>query len=165
MDMASGTFVVHSAPRAVVNHIEWAVNGLIGAPQRFRWREYPGQPGLVKLSLSWESSPGFAAKLASTLRGWVDLRFEIDENATARHPGVLIMHTPALGLHTAEVNQSGSVVLSAERLHVLVESSEHEFGALRRALADALGEQWEQELEPYRRGELVPTAPQLHAVG
>ena len=57
MDMASGTFVVHSAPRAVVNHIEWAVNGLIGAPQRFRWREFPDQPGLVKLSFSWEANP------------------------------------------------------------------------------------------------------------
>lgn len=165
MDMASGTFVVHSAPRAVVNHIEWAVNGLIGAPQRFRWREFPDQPGLVKLSFSWEANPGFAAKLASTLRGWVDLRFEIDESASDRHPGVLVMHTPSLGLYTAEVNQAGSVVLSAERLHLLVESSEHEYASLRRALSDALGEQWQHELEPYRRGELVPTATRLHAVG
>lgn len=165
MDMASGTLVVHSAPRAVVNHIEWAVNGFIGAPQRFRWREYPDQPGLVKLSLSWDAPAGFAAKLASTLRGWVDVRFEVTEDATALTPGVLFMHTPALGLYTAEINQAGSVVLSAERLRMLVESSQHEFGFLQRALADALGDPWESELEPYRRGEPVLTAPQLHAVG
>lgn len=165
MDMASGTFVVHSAPRAVVNHIEWAVNGLIGAPQRFRWREYPDQPGLVKLSLSWAANSGFASKLASTLRGWSDVRFEIFEDPTNLHPGVLVMHTPALGLYTAEVNQAGSVVLSADRLRALVDSSEHDFASLQRALRDSLGEQWEQELEPYRRGEPVLTVPQLHAVG
>jgi len=164
MNLVTGALTVHSAFRAVTNHIEWAVNGVVGEPQRFRWREYEGLPGLVKATVHWDAEPGSAVRIASQLRGWTDLRFEITEDATAVHPGTITMHTPRLGLFTAEMNHAGLVAVSADRLEALLSSHADDLAGLTRAIQHALGTPWDEELEPYRRGDTIVTAPALFAV-
>src|SRR3954468_3408807 len=74
---ARGVFYVHSAPPALCPHVEWAVAGVLGVPVSLRWSAQPAAPGALRAELSWEGRPGSAAGIASALRSWKLLRFEV----------------------------------------------------------------------------------------
>lgn len=165
MEQVSGALYVHSAPRAVTNHIEWAVNGVLGVPQRYRWTDSPSAETSVRLALHWEGPIGSGVAIASALRGWSDLRFELTEDAGTRSDGMLIMHTPSLGLIACSLDAAGSIVLPESRLAYICQEHAADAQGLVDAIHHALGAQWDQELEPYRNGDPVLAAVRLHAVG
>ena len=95
-----GILYVHSAPSALCPHIEWAVGGILGVAVSLDWTPQPAQPGSYRAELSWTGSGGTAAAVASALRGWNHLRFEITEEPTSSTEGTRFSCTPDLGIST-----------------------------------------------------------------
>src|SRR3954447_22014120 len=78
-----GVLYVHSAPSALCPHIEWAVGGVLGIAVNLDWTPQPAQAGTYRAELSWVGGVGSAAAVASALKGWQHLRFEITEEPTS----------------------------------------------------------------------------------
>ena len=75
-----GVLYVHSAPRALCPHVEWAIAGVLGTRVSLDWIHQPASPGTWRSEFSWQGQAGTASKLASALRGWQMLRFEVTED-------------------------------------------------------------------------------------
>ena len=142
----AGLVVIHSAPSALRQHIEWGVNSLIGAPQNIFWRDQPLSPGTVRTTLEFRAPLGTAAKIATALKNWHYLRFEVSE--LGNHGGEIFRCTPELGIHRAQVDAVGTIFVSEDVIRTaLLHFDDLE---IRENLGVALGTAWDEALEPYR---------------
>jgi hypothetical protein len=92
-----------------------------------------------------------ASKIASTLKSWHYLRFEVREFSNISGEGVLYRCTPDLGLHQAVTASTGDVMIHENRLVTILENS-RSYETLRKSVSNSLGIAWDLELESYRRG-------------
>jgi len=142
----AGLVVIHSAPSALRQHIEWGVNSLLGAPQNIFWRDQPLSPGTVRTTLEFPAPLGTAAKIATALKNWHYLRFEVSE--LGNHGGEIFRCTPELGIHRAQVDAVGTIFVSEDVIRTaLLHFDDLE---IRENLGVALGTAWDEALEPYR---------------
>ncbi|GAA4344667.1 DUF3145 domain-containing protein [Angustibacter luteus] len=163
--MTRGVVFVHSAPPALCPHVEWAAAGVLDARVHLDWTNQPAEPGTVRGELSWQGVAGTGARLASALRGWAKLRFEVTEEPSAGADGARWSHTPRLGIHHAVVGVHGDVLVGEDRLRAAVQASAGDGTALLTELGAALGQAWDDELEPFRyAGDGAPVR-WLHQVG
>ena len=146
-----GVVYVHSAPPALCPHVEWAVGGVLDVRVTLDWTPQAAAPGSVRAELSWQSAPGTGSRLASALRDWAQLRFEVTEEPSSGAEGERWSATPSLGLFHATTGVHGDIVVREDRLRA----------ALARAAADPatdvaqemhalLGKSWDDELEAFR---------------
>ena len=147
---ATGVLVVHSAPRALSSHVEWAVNAIVGVPLRYRWKQSPLVEDAVRVDVYWDAPIGSAATIASTLRGWKELRFEITEDAGPGALGVRIAHTPALGLSSVSIDAGGNIVVTEHQIESILQSAGGDLTTVRDGFDRALSGAWERDLEPFR---------------
>ena len=151
----TGHLVIHSSPAALRAHIEWAIHNLLGTSQQISWSAQPHSPGTIRCTVSYKDLKGVASHLASTLRGWHYLRFEITESDGTT--GEMYRFTPDLGMHRAVIDGAGSVMVEENKiLNALASSFDEE--SLRECIEKALGTAWDQELEIYRGVELQEVA-------
>ena len=143
-----GVLFVHSAPSALCPHIEWAVGGVLGVPVSLDWTPQSAQSGTYRAELSWAGDAGSAAAVASALRGWNQLRFEVTEEPSPGVDGERFCHVPTLGLWSGRTSANGDIVLGEDRLRALVASSTPV--QLPGRLHDLLGSAWDEALEPLR---------------
>ena len=94
---ATGVLFVHSCPKALVPHVEWALAREIGRVVKLDWSPQPLLPHTMRTVADWRGLAGTAAAVASSLFGWQQLRFELTEDQSAAGSGGRWMHTPALG--------------------------------------------------------------------
>ena len=146
---SKGYLVIHSAPSALTRHIQWAVANLLGHSVLLMWRPQPLLSGTYRTTCEWRDRTGTGAELASVLRGWHYLRFEIREEDSAS--SVLYRFTPELGIHRAVLDSSGSVMLTENQITSALALNDDE---LRDGLSRSLGSAWDLELEQFRRVEL-----------
>lgn len=144
-----GYLVIHSAPSALTRHVEWAVANLLGSSVQLNWKPQPLLAGTHRTSWEWRDRVGTGAELASSLRGWHYLRYEIREEAS--DVSVLYRFTPELGIHRAVIDAAGSVMVNENQISSALSQNED---ALRDALALSIGSAWDLELEQFRRVEL-----------
>lgn len=164
--VASGVLFVHSCPKALAPHVEWALARQIGRVVALDWSPQPLSPSNVRTEAVWRGPVGTAAAVASALFGWQQLRFEITEDATSISDGGRWMHTPSLGVFHLQTDRFGNGVLTENAVRAAIELGAGEAGVVARALRLALGDAWDEELEAYRRAEegdaqVIP----LHRVG
>lgn len=164
-NQATGVLVVHCAPRALCSHVEWTVNAVVGQPQNFQWKDQPLVPEFARVQVYWEAPVGTAARLASELRGWVDLRFEVTEDPTRFGLGLRIAHTPALGLNTVTLDALGNVLVTEHQVEAILQAASGDVTAVREGFDSALGNAWERELEPYRAAQYDQSIRLLRGVG
>ena len=162
---ARGVVYVHSAPRALCPHVEWAVGRALGRAVSFDWRDQPVLPGASRTEVYWEGERGTGAALASGLRGWEHLRFEVTEDAGLGTDGGRYMHTPDLGVFFAQTDTAGNMVIPEDRVRAAMESAGSDAFELHRELRLALGQAWDDELEPFRRASEDSPVIWLHKVG
>ena len=142
----AGLVVIHSAPTALRQHIEWGLNSLLGAPQNIFWRDQPLAPGTVRTTLEFRAPSGTASKIATALKNWHYLRFEVSELGV--HGGEIFRCTPELGIHRATVDSVGTILISEDVIRkALTHFDEQE---VRNNLGLALGSEWDESLEPFR---------------
>lgn len=155
--MTRGVVYVHSTPLAVCPHVEWAIARVLSAPVRLEWTAQPAEPAARRAEYTWSGRTGTASEIASALRQWPMLRFEVTEEPSSGVDGERFMHVPGRGLFRAATSANGDLVLSEDRLREIVATARG-YEALAHALDRALGAQWDAELEPYRHaGEGCPT--------
>jgi len=144
---ARGVLFVHSSPRALCPHVEWAAGRALGTAVNFDWSEQPVYRGLLRAEFTWEGEAGTGAKLASALRGWDQLRFEVSEDPTP------------------ETDTAGNTVIPEDRIRYAMEVAGHDAVELHRELRLALGQAWDDELEPFRHASDFAPVVWLHQVG
>lgn len=155
--MTQGVLYIHSAPRALTPHIEWAAAGVLGVPCRIRWEDQPAHRGLLRAEMTWRGREHTGAQLASALRGMHEVRFEITQEPTADADGARWSCTPELGIHHGTTDRAGNLVLGEDHVRGCMERAGGDAAALQRELGIALGEPWDEDLEIYRHaGEGVP---------
>lgn len=159
-----GVVFVHSAPRALCPHIEWAAATVLGARVSLDWTAQPAASGLLRAEHSWVGPTGTGARLASALRGWTHLRYEITEEASAGSDGGRWSHTPELGIFYAQTDVHGNVVVPENRIRAALEHADDPL-RMRRELDMALGQAWDDELEPFRYAGAGAPVRWLHRVG
>ncbi|WP_044492786.1 DUF3145 domain-containing protein [Nesterenkonia massiliensis] len=147
---ARGVLHIHSAHAALCPHIEWAVASLINARVDFSWSPQPAEPGSYRAELSWTGSQGLGAKLTSTLRSLSHLRFEVTEEASPGCDGSRWSHTPELGIFHATIDTHGNIMVSEDRIRYAYELGAGDPSIVYQELSLALGEAWDEELEPFR---------------
>jgi len=131
---ARGVVFIHSAPRALSPHVEWAAGRALGRAVNFDWRDQPVLPGAQRTEYYWEGPRGTGAALASALRGWEHLRYEVTEDASPQSDGGRWMHTPDLGIFFAQTDTAGNVVIPEDRIRFAMESAGSDAFELHREL-------------------------------
>lgn len=142
----AGLLTIHSAPSALRQHIEWGLNAILGYTGEYSWREQPLAPGTLRTIIEYRAPLGTAAKIATSLKNWHYLRFEVQEFCS--EGAELFRFTPELGMHRALTDGIGSILISEN----VIRKSLATFDDLeiRENLAAALGSAWELALEPMR---------------
>jgi len=145
-----GVLFVHAAPSAICPHVEWAAAGVLGVRINLAWTPQPASPGTYRSELSWQHDAGTAARLASALRGWPMLRYEVTEEPSTGHEGARYSYTPELGIFHAVTGPHGDIMIPEDRLRAALLKSSLGEGALDVELHRLLGREWDAELEPFR---------------
>jgi hypothetical protein len=160
-----GVLFVHSAPKALTPHIEWATGKALGVAVNFEWHNQPVLPGSLRAEYEWEGDVGAGAAIASALRGWEHLRFEVTEEASMGVDGGRFMHTPDLGVFYTQMDAVGNTVVQEERISYALEVAAGDPVEITRELRLALGQAWDDELEPFRHGADQNRVVWFHRVG
>ncbi|MBF4581810.1 MULTISPECIES: DUF3145 domain-containing protein [unclassified Curtobacterium] len=162
---ASGVLYVHSSPRALCPHVEWAAGRAMSRAVNFSWLDQPAQDGSRRTEYTWTGAVGTGAAIASALRGWEHLRYEVTEEPTAASDGGRWMHTPDLGVFYAQTDVTGNMVIPEDRVRYAMEVAGSNALELHRELRLALGQAWDDELEPFRHAAEGNPVVWLHRVG
>jgi hypothetical protein len=145
-----GVLYVHSAPSALCPHVEWAAGGVLGVSMNMSWTPQPVAAGTFRTEVSWQGAPGRAAALASSLRGWSHLRFEVTEEPTASTEGGRYSYTPELGIFHAVIGLHGDLLIPEDRLKAALVRASLDGTPLETEIDKLLGRAWDDELEPFR---------------
>jgi hypothetical protein len=162
---ARGVLYVHSAPKALCPHLEWAAGRALERAVNFDWVEQPVLKGAMRTEFYWEGAQGTGAALASALRGWEHLRFEVTEDASPASDGGRWLHTPDLGIFFAQTDSVGNIVIPEDRIRYAMEIAGSDAFELHRELRLALGQAWDDELEVFRHASDTNAVVWLHKVG
>ena len=141
---ARGVVFIHSCPRALMSHVEWAVERAVQRTHPYEWSAQPVQPGTFRCEMQWFGTAGVGAAIATALRGFPHLRFEVTEEVETG-PGERFCFTPTLGMFRAATGPTGDILVSEERLRPLLAEPDPAAG-----LALLLGQAWDDELETFR---------------
>lgn len=164
MSSTRGVLFVHSSPSALCPHVEWAVGGAIGLPVRLDWSPQPIERAAYRCEYSWTGPTGTAARLASALKGWQKVRFEVTEEATATSEAQRYSYTPTLGVFYAVTGVHGDIMIPEDRLRQAIVAEALGGKPIHDALDDLLGTAWDDELEPFRYAGDGATVRWLHQV-
>jgi hypothetical protein len=145
-----GVLFVHSAPSALCPHLEWAAGGVLGVPVDMSWTPQPAKSGTFRAEYSWSGPVGTGAKLASALRGWEHLLFEITEDPTSISEGARYAFTPDLGVFHAVTGLYGDIMIPEDRLKAAVAKAAMGDLPLLTEIEKLLGRAWDDALEPFR---------------
>jgi hypothetical protein len=181
-----GVIYVHAAPAALTPHIEWAVAAVLdpvdesGAPlstggsadepergfgAAFEWTAQPAEPGTQRAEVAWEGPAGTASRIASALRGWPKLRFEVTEETSVHADGERYAWTPKLGMFRATIGHHGDIQVGEDRIRAAVARAVAEDVELLDVIDELLGHPWDEELEPFRyAGDGAPVRVLHHVV-
>jgi hypothetical protein len=150
MSTTRGVLYIHSAPSALCPHIEWAVGGVFGMPVRVSWSPQPIERAAYRCEYPWSGPAGTAARLASALKGWQKVRFEVTEDPTSGSEGERYSYTPTLGVFHAVTGPHGDILVPEDRIRNAMAGAAAGGLELRASLERLLGQPWDDELEPFR---------------
>jgi len=147
---ARGVLFVHAAPAALCPHVEWAVAGVLGISVDLSWTPQPAKTGTYRGELSWVGPRDTSARIASALRGWDQLLYEVTEDATAGSEGARYSFTPELGIFHAVTGIHGDIMIPEDRLKAAVVKAAIGDRPLLLEIDKLLGKVWDEALEPFR---------------
>ena len=163
--MSHGVVFIHSTPPALCPHIAWTLESVIGQRVALDWTRQPLGPKLLRAEMSWAGEAGTGSKIASALRGWDNLRYEVTEEPSTGNDGSRWSHTPKLGIHHTWTSVHGDAVINEDRLRAAISVRKGDSTALAHELDVLLGLAWDDELEPFRQAGEGANVRWLHMVG
>lgn len=158
-----GVVFVHSTPPALCPHLEWSLSKVLDCEIHLEWVEQPAQPRTFRTEYAWVGPVGTGAKLASALRGWEHLRYEITEEPVRGSNGARWCHTPSLGIFHAPMDVCGNQVVLEDQIRAALETATS-LTELKAALELAMGQPWDDELETFRKARDGVAVRWLHQV-
>jgi len=164
MGPARGVIFVHSCPRAVSPHLEWAMARVFGSRVEIDWADQPVEPGAVRAELIWGGPKGTGAKIASALHAFRQVRHEVTEDPSPGREGERFSFTPHLGLFRAAIGVHGDVMVPEDRLRTAMSQVATTGESLVDEIARLIGTPWDEELEPFRCAHEGSTVRVLHHV-
>ncbi|HNV10219.1 MAG TPA: DUF3145 domain-containing protein [Propionibacteriaceae bacterium] len=164
VETTRGLVFVHSAPSALCPHVEWAVGGVLRMPTHFSWTPQPAERGSYRTEYSWTGAPGTAAAIASALKGWERLRFEVTEEASRAVEAHRYSYTPSLGAFHAITGVHGDILVAEDRIKAAVAREALGGKGIHAALDELLGRPWDDELEIFRHAAEGAPVRWLHQV-
>ena len=114
-----GVVFVHACPKALCQHVEWALERVVGAPVSLSWADQPAAHGSYRAEVAWTGAPGTAARLVTALRAWPMLRFEVTEEASHGNDGERMSYVPGHGVFRAPTSANGDLVVTEQQLRHL----------------------------------------------
>jgi hypothetical protein len=160
-----GVLFVHASPSALCPHVEWAAGGVLGVPVDLSWTPQPARAASYRTEFSWTGAVGTGARLASALRGWEHLLFEVTEDPTSQSEGARYSFTPELGVYHAVTGLHGDVMIPEDRLKAAVVKAGIGDLPLLDEIDKLLGKAWDEVLEPFRHaGDGAPVRWLHHVV-
>lgn len=159
-----GVVFVHSSTRALCPHVEWAMGNALGTTVHLDWTPQPAASGFYRAEHSWQGVQGTGARIASALRGWEHLRFEVTEEASPGADGGRWIHTPDLGIYHATTDVHGNLLIPEDRIRAAMEHASDP-ARMQEMLSVAIGQAWDDELEPFRYAGAGAPVRWLHHVG
>jgi hypothetical protein len=147
----TGFLTIHSAPAALRPHIEWGLQSILGTWVTLDWKPQPKAAGTYRTTIEFRDRPGTAAKVATALKAWHYLRFEVREESEVG--GEFFRFTPDLGIHRSVIDGMGTILVSE---HLIMQALGKGFDeeSLREEFERILGNSWELALEPFRGVEM-----------
>lgn len=164
MGPARGVIFIHSCPRAVSPHVEWAMARVFGSRVDIDWAEQPVEPGSVRAELIWGGPVGTGSKIASGLHAFRQLRHEVTEDPSPGREGERFSFTPSLGLFRATIGVHGDVMVPEDRLRTAMAQVSTTGESLAEEVARLIGAPWDIELETFRCAHEDSTVRVLHHV-
>ena len=158
-----GVVFVHACPKALCQHVEWALERVIGAPVSLSWADQPAAHGSYRAEVAWTGAPGTGAKLVAALRAWPMLRFEVTEEASYGNDGERMSYVPGYGVFRAPTSANGDLVVSEQQLRNLAANATS-IEAFRHGVDELLGAAWDADLEVYRHAGDGSPVTWLHQV-
>lgn len=145
-----GMLFVHSTPPALCQHIEWALSSILGIEVKLDWVAQPISENLYCTEYSWVAPVGTGAKIASAIRGWEQLRYEVTEESTTSTLSSRWLHTPDLGIFYTLTDENGNFLIDENRVNEAISSTTQRQDLVQK-LNLATGTMWDNELEPFRQ--------------
>lgn len=152
---ARGVVFIHTCSRAMSAHVRWALERVLGQPVQLEFTDQPALAGALRCEYAWTGTQGSASRIASELRAFPGLRFEVTEDATPGADGERYSCTPDLGIFRATIAVHGDVMVGEEQIREMLGRSAaasilgEEFD-VELEIENLLGRPWDDELEPFR---------------
>lgn len=154
------TLVLHACPDAILDK----ANDVL---LRYSIQPVWAKQSLVVLSskadCTLKLTQAKASDLVSELNSFGLMHFELTQNLGEY--GVLYMSLPGLGIYRCEINSAGSLVLSEDQINQLVITSSGNQREFMRLLRIALGQSWDDILEPMRASKYCDNVLLLNRAG
>ena len=162
--LARGVVFLHSCPRALSPHLEWALASVFGTEVRIDWADQSIAPGTVRAEIIWTGAPGTGSRLASALLAFSQVRYEVTEDGVPGRDGERFAATPSLGLFRATIGPFGDVMVHEERLRTALSHAQVTGESMVDEIARLIGTPWDDELEPFRSAHEGSTVRLMHQV-
>jgi hypothetical protein len=137
-----GMVFIHSAPRALLPHLEWTMGRILGGPVSPRW--LPIGPAQFRTEFHWQGDVFAGTDLTSQLMGWKSIRFEVTTD------NYRWSFTPKLGLFHSETDAAGNLLVNEFRLKEALQTAGSNAIELQRQMRMLMGQPWDDELEQFR---------------
>lgn len=158
--MSDGRVIIHCAPSALLNHVEWTISGISGNPIKLSWVADESRPTMFRSSASLKCTSEEAATLASAFMSLKQMSFEVIHQQT--HGGSRWSFTPTLGMFSCATDEAGNLVVNENQIRHSMEKAGSNVLKLQAELRKLLGQAWDDELENYR--ELIGGAESNYGV-
>lgn len=133
---------------ALIRHVEWSIESILGNVA-INWRNQPLDAGTQRTQVEWRANKDLSGQLASALKSWHYLRFEITYGSE------FFRHTPDLGMHRSNIDEVGNILVTENQIKFAMSKTDD---SMREALNVAIGTEWEVELERFRGVDLQEVA-------
>jgi len=147
--MSKGQFVttlhIHACPDSLIVEID---NVLLPYGLRPVWNSQVLATQSSRTEVNLKLSQAKAEDLVAELNTLGAIHFELTQSFGVY--GCLFMSVPGLGIYRGEMNSAGSLVLTEDQINSLVASSVGNHREFMRLLRIALGQSWDDILEPMR---------------
>jgi hypothetical protein len=154
------TLVIHSCPLALQPESESKLKEL---GLELNWGNQSLVVGTSFAEGSFRCSQVELDEIASKLAQAGSLHFELVQHT--KHSGVIYMFVPGLGLYRGELNASGSLVVTDDKLQTLLDQSAGNHREFTRLLRLCLGQSWDDILEPFRAAKYSDNVLLLNRAG